>query len=101
MPRLLVNNPTTTFRLVRKIAATTELSAAERFSSCPDAATVMIAHPANGLIMPPPPPPPARPPPLRRPGGHETPAARQHAASTAFQTARLAHWDEVADRLAA
>jgi SAM-dependent methyltransferase len=33
--------------------------------------------------------------------GHETPAARRHAAFAAFKAARQAHWDEVADRLAA
>ena len=44
---------------------------------------------------------PSQAPAILRPVGHETPAERQHAAITAFQTARQAHWDEVAERLAA
>ena len=44
---------------------------------------------------------PSQAPAILGPAGNETPAARQHAAFAAFQTARQAHWDEVADRLAA
>jgi SAM-dependent methyltransferase len=44
---------------------------------------------------------PSLPPADLDPAGNDSPAARRHAAFAAFQAARQAHWDEVADRLAA